>query len=446
MAKLNRAATAPAPAAPAPALPVTALGLTGYLFIGTTAVLIPSVMPFITDEYMAVGLTLTAIGLIFPASAVGSILGNLLAGVASDRLGYSKLVWIAALALAASMVLVAGAGLWLLFLAGFALISTVQASLTTGINAMVADANRDSRARALNVLHGVYAVGATISPLVFGIVLEQGVPWRWTIAATGLIWLLYGAGALLLISRISPSTASPARPGTPAANDGPEQTRDPEDEKTPQSGARTSILSSVWAELQDVLSANWGMLRNAGFLSLVLIAFIYNGVAYSLLGWVALFMQESAGLSTFYSISMISVFYVALTAGRFICAAYAERLGYAVTLLILAAALALTYPLVVFSTTAAPLVIGIFLTGLTLSGLFPTALAYGTRLYPQHSGAVTGLLSVAMTIGTMLPPLWTAFFSDLWSFQTALGINYTMALLLLAVCIYLTRLEPRTKS
>ncbi len=403
-------------------------------------------MPFITDEYMAVGLTLTAIGLIFPASAVGSILGNLLAGVASDRLGYSKLVWIAALALAASMVLVAGAGLWLLFLAGFALISTVQASLTTGINAMVADANRDSRARALNVLHGVYAVGATISPLVFGIVLEQGVPWRWTIAATGLIWLLYGAGALLLISRISPSTASPARPETPAANHGPEPTLDPEEQKTPQSGARTSILSSVWAELQDVLSANWGMLRNAGFLSLVLIAFIYNGVAYSLLGWVALFMQESAGLSTFYSISMISVFYVALTAGRFICAAYAERLGYAVTLLILAAALALTYPLVVFSTTAAPLVIGIFLTGLTLSGLFPTALAYGTRLYPQHSGAVTGLLSVAMTIGTMLPPLWTAVFSDLWSFQTALGINYTMALLLLAVCIYLTRLEPRTKS
>ena len=446
MAKLNRAATAPAPAAPAPALPVTALGLTGYLFIGTTAVLIPSVMPFITDEYMAVGLTLTAIGLIFPASAVGSILGNLLAGVASDRLGYSKLVWIAALALAASMVLVAGAGLWLLFLAGFALISTVQASLTTGINAMVADANRDSRARALNVLHGVYAVGATISPLVFGIVLEQGVPWRWTIAATGLIWLLYGAGALLLISRISSSTASPARPGTPAANHGPERTLDPEDEKTPQSGARTSILSSVWAELQDVLSANWGMLRNAGFLSLVLIAFIYNGVAYSLLGWVALFMQESAGLSTFYSISMISVFYVALTAGRFICAAYAERLGYAVTLLILAVALALTYPLVVFSTTAAPLVIGIFLTGLTLSGLFPTALAYGTRLYPQHSGAVTGLLSVAMTIGTMLPPLWTAVFSDLWSFQTALGINYTMALLLLAVCLYLTRLEPRAKS
>ena len=168
MTKLNRHA-----AAVAPALPVTALGLTGYFFIGTAAVLIPSVMPFITSEYMATGLTLAAIGLIFPARAVGGILGNLLAGVGSDRLGYSKLVWMAALALSVSMALAAAAHPWLLFIAGFALISIVQASLSTGINAMVADANRASRARALNVLHGVYAVGATISPLVIGLILEQ---------------------------------------------------------------------------------------------------------------------------------------------------------------------------------------------------------------------------------------------------------------------------------
>lgn len=442
MAKLNRAA---APDVIAPALPVTALGLTGYLFIGTAAVLIPSVMPFITDEYMATGLTLTAIGLIFPARAVGGILGNLLAGVASDRLGYGKLVWIAALAVAFSMALTAAARAWFLFLAGFALISIVQASLTTGINAMVADANRDSRARALNVLHGVYGVGATISPLVFAVVLEQSVPWRWTMAATGLIWLFYGAGALLLVRRISPSTASPAGQTAPAV-DASVHAQDPEQKKTRQGGVMASILSSVWVELHDALTANLGMLRNAGFLSLFLIAFIYNGVAFSLLGWVALFMQESAGFSTFSSISMISVFYIALTAGRFLCAAYAERLGYAATLLILAGGLAVTYPLVIFSTTAAPLVIGIFLTGLTLSGLFPTALAYGTRLYPQHSGAVTGVLNVAMTIGTMLPPLWTAIFSDLWSFQAALGINYSMAILLLAVCVYLARIEPRTKT
>ena len=442
MGKLNNAADTAAPDATAAALPVTALGLTGYFFIGTAAVLVPSVMPFITSEYMATGLTLAAIGLIFPARAVGGILGNLVAGVSADRLGYSKLVWIAALALAVSMALVAAAHPWLLFLAGFALISIVQASLSTGINAMVADANRDSRARALNVLHGVYAVGATISPLVIGLILEQGVPWRWTMTATGLIWLVYGGGAFLFYRAVHPSP--PPASGLGAAASADERGPDSEEKKTPQGRVKTSFLSSSWDALHAVLSANWGMLRNAGFLSLFLIAFIYNGVAFSLLGWVAVFMQESAGLSTFYSISMISVFYVALTAGRFLCAAYAERLGYAATLLILAAGLVLTYPLVVFSTTTAPLVIGIFFTGLTLSGLFPTALAYGTRLYPQQSGAVTGLLNVAMIAGAMLPPLWTGLFSDIWSFQTALGINYSMAFLLLAVCLYLGRIELRS--
>ena len=444
MTKLNNAADTAAPDATAAALPVTALGLTGYFFIGTAAVLVPSVMPFITSEYMATGLTLAAIGLIFPARAVGGILGNLVAGVSADRLGYSKLVWIAALALAVSMALVAAAHPWLLFLAGFALISIVQASLSTGINAMVADANRASRARALNVLHGVYAVGATISPLVIGLILEQGVPWRWTMTATGLIWLVYGGGAFLFYRAVHPSP--PPASGLGAAPAADERGPDSEEKKTPQGRVKTSFLSSSWDALHAVLSANWGMLRNAGFLSLFLIAFIYNGVAFSLLGWVAVFMQESVGLSTFYSISMISVFYVALTAGRFLCAAFAERLGYAATLLILAAGLVITYPLVVFSTTTAPLVIGIFFTGLTLSGLFPTALAYGTRLYPQQSGAVTGLLNVAMIAGAMLPPLWTGLFSDIWSFQTALGINYSMAFLLLAVCLYLGRLELRARQ
>ena len=290
--------------------PVTLLGLAGYLFIGTAAVLIPSVMPFLTEEYLATGLTLGMIGYIFWARAGGGVVGNLLAGIGSDRIGYHRLVWIAALAVAATLALTAAARPWLLFLGGFALISIAQASLATGINAMIADANPDSRARALNVLHGVYAVGATISPLVFGFVLQWGVRWRWTVAATGLIWLVYGGISSFFYRSNGPSVGEDARGQ----------------------------------------GLDWGMLRNAGFLSLFLIAFIYNGVAYSLLAWVALFMQESAGLGTLASISSVSVFYVALTAGRFICAAFAERIGYARTLLVLAVVLIVIYPLMLLST------------------------------------------------------------------------------------------------
>jgi len=82
---------------------LTYLGFLGYLLIGAAAVLIPSVMPAITDEYVTIGLTLAAIGLIFPARSAGGIVGNLLAGIGSDVIGRQRLVWLSALLLAGSV-------------------------------------------------------------------------------------------------------------------------------------------------------------------------------------------------------------------------------------------------------------------------------------------------------------------------------------------------------
>ncbi|MBX2999045.1 MAG: MFS transporter [Caldilineaceae bacterium] len=380
----------------------TFLGLLGYLFIGTAAVLVPSVMPFITEEFMATGLTLAAIGLLFPARSVGGIVGNLLSGVGSDLLGRQRLVWLSALLLAASLALVAGARPWILFLAGFLLVSAAQGALSTGINAMIADANRESRARALNTLHGIYGLGAALSPLIIGVLIDRGLAWRWALGGTGLIWLLYGLIAYLF-----------ARGGGEARA-----------EEQPQ-------------------KPNFAMLRQGPFLSLFVIAFAYNGIAVSLLGWIALFMGRWSGSSTLLSVSMISVFYVALTLGRFLCAAFSERAGYATTLLVLACGITLTYPLVLLD--ALPLVAaGVFLTGLSLSGLFPTAMAYGARLYAEQTGTVSGTLNVSMALGAMIPPLWTGIMADAWGFQTALGVNYVMAPPLILLAIYLSRVEVRS--
>jgi len=288
-------------------------------------------------------------------------------------------------------------GQWLLFVAGLLIVSGAQSALSTGINAMIADANRATRARALNTLHGVYGVGAAISPLLIGSLLTAGVPWRWALGGSGLLWLIYSVVVYLLY-----------RDGSSPAD-------------RPQ---RQSLA--------------WHMLREGPFLALFFIAFAYNGVAWSLLGWIAVFMEQSAGLSAFLSISMITLFYVALTVGRFLCAAYAERIGYAVTLLILAVGITLTYGLVVWGS---PLVVavGVFLTGLSLSGLFPTTLAYGTQRYPEQTGAVSGILNVAMTLGSMVPPVWTGIIAERWSFQVALGVNYVMVLPLIFLALYLGR-------
>lgn len=379
----------------------TYLGLVGYLFIGTAVILMPSVMPSITNEFAATGITLAVIGLIFPAREVGSLLGNFLSGIGSDLVGRRRMVWIAALLLATALTVAAVVKIWLFFVIAFVLVSAAQASLSTGINAMIADANREARGKALNTLHGVYGIGAAISPLVIGYFLEQGLQWRWALTGVAAIWLLYGLVVWLSYR-----------------NRGPE---------TQQAQKRKLDLS---------------MLRHGPFLALFVIAFTYNGVAWSLLGWVALFMQRAAGLSTLLSVSLISVFYIALTIGRFLCAAYAEKVGYGAIFLVLACGITVTYPLVVLGNPAV-VAVGVFLTGLSLSGLFPTALAYASRLYPEQTGTVTGTLSIAMTLGSMAPPLWTGIIADRWSFQTALGVNYLMVLPLVFIALYLGRSEVR---
>ncbi|MEM7032706.1 MAG: MFS transporter [Chloroflexota bacterium] len=382
------------------------LGLSGYIFIGTAAVLIPSIMPSITAEFTALGLTITTISLIFPARAIGGMLGNLVSGIGSDLYGRQKLVWLSALILALSLAVTALARPWIFFVGGFVLVSAAQGALSTGINALIADANQDARAKMLNILHGIYGVGAAISPLVIGGLIDWGLPWRWALGGVGLIWLIY---AVVVYSFDNQS--------------------------------RHSQRSSP----QEDGGLAWQMLTAPPFIGLFLIAFIYNGVAWSLLGWIAVFMKESRDASIFVSVSAISIFYTALTIGRFVCAFYAEKLGYARTLVILSVGITVTYPLVILGGNTALVIIGVFLTGLGFSGLFPTAMAYGARLYPKQTGAVSGTLSVAMTIGSMIPPLWTGIIADWWSFQSAMAFNYVLVPPLIIIALYLKHIEkPHT--
>ena len=374
------------------------IGFAGYLLVGTGAVLVPSLMPAITAEFTAMGLSLAVVGLLVPATSVGRIFGILVAGYGADRLGGERLVWLTALLRAAALALTAGAIHWALLMLGYVVVGLVQGALSTGINAMISDAAHEARARALNTLHGVYGLGAALSPVAIGALVGTGLPWRWILAGVGALWLAYGLVARWL-----------AQGQAPAA--------------TAQGGQQWRL----------------SMLLERPFLALFTIAFIYNGIASSLLNWVALYTQGLGGFSALASVSMVSVFYVALTAGRFACAALAERLGYGRTFMALAVGVLLAYPLVLLRVHPLVVSAGVFGVGLSLSGLFPTALADAAKRYPGQTGAVTGTLTVALTLGSIIPPVWTGFVADAAGLHTALSVNYALALLLLGLARYLWR-------
>ena len=368
----------------------------GYLFVGAIGIIFPPLMPSIISHF---GLSLAAAGLAFPARSFGSLLGSMFSGVASDLFGRKPLLVVSALLQAGGLTLAAFAGYWLLFLLGFVIMGVSQGAVSTIINALTSDLRQDDRARAFNVLHGIYSVGAALSPLLIALVLRWGQDWRVIFLGASAIWVFYGVSASWV--------------------DYPEQSG---------SVAKRQLLSVAF--LKDRLA-----------LALFAVACIYNGVAWVLLGWVNMYLQDGGGVAPFLATSKISLLYVGLTTGRFVCAAVAERIGYGNSIRILSVGAAISLLLVILGGHPLLIVFGVIMSGLFLSGLYPTALAFANNLFPALAGTVVATMSLAMNLGTMLPPWWTGIIAEKTNFKIAVGANYILMLPLLWIAWRLPKIE-----
>ncbi|MEM7029638.1 MAG: MFS transporter [Chloroflexota bacterium] len=360
------------------------LSIGGQTLIGMFVSVIPSIISDVTTEFTMTGITVAAIGLIFPARAVGAVVGNMGGGIGSDWVGRQQLVWGSALLLALALIFAALINPWILFLVVFVLAGVGQGALAVSLNALMADTNDKVRAWMLNISHAGFGIGAAVSPLVIGWFIAQGVPWRWTLGGVALIWLAYG----LLTYRFL---------------------------------AKDKLRTS-----RKKAGLNFRLLKDPIILSVFLINFIFNGLNWGLVGWMAPFLQES-GFLIFFAIATISFYHLASTAGRFACAVYADRFGYGRTLLLLTMSLAVTYPLVlIMDWHPSVVILWVILIGLGTSGLVPISMAYAVRRYPDQSGVISGMLYIGMTLGSMVTPLWTGIIADMWSFQAAMVANYAM--------------------
>lgn len=366
---------------------VTRLAFAEYVLIGVGAVIFAPVLPRIIEDF---GLSLTVAALLFPAKSAGGFAGGLAAGPLIDRFGARPVLTGCVVTAALGLLVIAFGTTWTLVLLGFTLSDIGQRALSTCLNTLVAAANPEDPGRYLNYLHGTYGAGALIAPLLIGAWLLEEADWRIIFAVAALLWCVM----LLFSLRVT----------------------FPDAERSSRAGRRPAFDAKLF--------------RNALFLLLFAVAFCYNGVAVPLLGWIKTYLDQAGTVHPFWSTSMISVFYAALTAGRFTCGAVAKRFGFERTILLCALGAAAAYPIVVFSAHPLPLAFGVLLCGLFLSGLFPTALAIANTAFADRPGTATAVLATAMTLGSLLPPWWTGAIADVATFQTALAVNSGLVVLL----------------
>ena len=328
---------------------------------------------------------LSYLGLVFTLFSVGLIPSVLLAGYLSEIVGKRPLLLLSLLiAGAGSMLfgLVPGLGErpnFLLALAAAVVLGAGGGGIETLVNAVIADDNQPKPGFALNFTHAFFAVGAVLGPIVAGAVLKVRLPWQVSYFGGGALFALL---FLMLLPQRFPNTDHQAFTGATARR----------------------------------------LLRSPVLWLMLLAMSLYVGAEAGLSTWVSPLMEKvlasprhRAGLS-------VSVFWAGMIVGRVAVSALAIRFRPAPMILLLSVGSAVASAAVAVSPSIFACLAASAAAGLFMAGLFGLVLTDAARHFPQHSGAVFGLLTAGVGTGALVFPALMGFVASAANLRAAMLI------------------------
>ncbi len=352
------------------------------VLIGVVGNVMGPVMPEVIREY---GLSLTTAGMVFTAQGLGRIVAVFSTSSWSDRVGRKPVLRLGGILM---MIGAIGYGLspaWVGHILSAIIIGAGSGMLDGASNALVSDLHTEKRGLALNRLHVFFGLGSLLGPLVAALFLGVMQSWRLLFAAVA---AMAGAHAIFASSQVYP-------------------------EVTGQKGEGQQQLKAV----------RKAVLTSPQFWMLSGIMFTYSGMGGIIVGWINTYLSNELTASVLAASSVLALYNVGLTLGRMVWGGVSERVGYPKTLIMC------SLGGLVFVTSAVVArqfwwIAGSFwLTGFFVAGLFPTAVAYGTGLFSELTGTVTGYMITIASLGGMLLPLLVGALSD----AVGLGIGMLAA-------------------
>jgi MFS family permease len=344
---------------------LTLSGYYGFALIGWNAVLLASLIRSIERDFQVSD---AAFGLLYFLAALCYTAGAFGGGLIAERLGRRGVLLAAALSFGLGL---GGEGLapsWVALILAGVLVNAGAGAIDGGVNGLFLDLYRDARGGALNLLHLFFSVGALIAPLAVGLTLAARVPWRAILLATG-------AGCLPLVALLA-TVAMPAGRREEGAGRGSRETG-----RAPM-GAEASLLP---------------------FAGLALAIGLYVATETGVSNWL---VRLLSGTSVATATGALSLFWGGLAAGRLLSNWLAERMDYTAFTIGCIALSSLTLVAAALS-PALPLAVALFaLTGLFCGPIYPMIMALGGDLYPRRLAALSGALSGAAVVGSVVyPPL-----------------------------------------
>ena len=374
-----------------------------YIMMGLSKNIIGPVLPTIIENYE---ITLTLAGTLFTLLSIGRIFSVSSASGLLDSIGRKRVLISGLILLFIGQTLYGISFSWWVHLISIMIVGMGIGLIGTSSNAVIADLYQEKRGKALNLLHMCFGIGAFIGPILAGSYLSLNINWRWIYFTSGFISLI-----LFILTSLY---------------------------EFPDNNKYEKFKFNKLKNTFSTTKERWKKILQSPILILLgLIMFIYIGVGNGIIGWVNKYLGEIKSFSVLSASGVLAVYNFGIIGGRFVCSFVSDNLGYKKTILVCAVGSLLFINLAVLSNNFYIILTGFGLTGFFLSGLNPTAIAYGTKLFPDMIGTVSaGLKTISVLGGTVVPLLMGAI-SDHFGLQGGMMTTIVFAIILLIMAIFL---------
>jgi len=338
-----------------------ALGLLVFLHLG---LLLAAYGPSFAALQARHGVGVAEVGTSVSAHFLGGFVGVLAAGMVIARLGYRRSMVLSALLLALGGAGVGFTSSWSLVLVGASFVGLGYGIAVVLYNFLFARAFAPAGAAAVNLVNGAYGVGAIAMPALIGWLMGVAIA-RDPASIAQVPPLVFGLTTVLALVVVAMALWVPWLPPT---RSGPSR-------RASASGSRLAGGVVLFAALM----------------------FLYVAAEVATAAWAPTHLAEPLGVAR--SALAVSVFWGALTAGRFLAAAFAARVRPADLIL---GGMALTLVGVGLAHAPAVALAGYALVGLGLAPVFPTTVVWIDRHFGERADRVAPWILAAGNLGPVV--------------------------------------------
>lgn len=352
---------------------------------GMLALSVGALLPYIREQY---GLDYAVAGFLLSLFSVGNLISSGVAGVVSLGIGLRKsatLFSLCSIVAFFGMSFTSNASL----LGIFFLLAGLSRGSSSYTNNTIINNIATGKAWALNMLHGVFAIGAFCSPFLM----------LWCATSKQEGWRL---GALILGVFCTTQMLTYLLLKMPAVQ-----------KKTQETQHKTKT---------------WSFLGDKAFLTACGIMFFYMCTEQGINGWCVTYFKDSGIMTEAFAQSMASILWLFILAGRLFCAALSSKVAKHKLLVFSVVGYAVFLGITLSARSLAPAAIGVIGLGFFMAGIYPTTVADVGQPLKKYPLAMPTLLVIAGIGATIMP-------SIIGSVAQKVGIIGGMSTLLAAAVI-----------